>query len=64
MSKDDEGRERLEAARNRAELRLAELRQSLKSEVGWAPASRSWLLLTLALSSGMALAFLIRSRKA
>jgi guanylate kinase len=45
------------------EEQLATVRSSMRSEVGWAPSSRSWILMTLALSSGLALAFLIRSRR-
>ena len=55
--------ERLEASRRDVERRLAQLRGSLRKEVGWAPSSKSWILLTLALSSGLALAYLIRSRR-
>ena len=63
MKKDDDALLRLEVSRNRVEQQLANVRNSMRSEVGWAPSSRSWILMTLALSSGLALAFLIRSRR-
>ena len=63
MRKNDDVLESLQASRRLVEERLQEVRHSMKSEVGWAPSSRSWIVLTLALSSGIALAYLMRSRR-
>lgn len=63
MKNNEDALARLEASRTLVESRLANVRLSLQSEVGWAPSSKSWVLLTLALSSGLALAYLIKSRR-
>ncbi|HEX2224640.1 MAG TPA: hypothetical protein VHN15_10580 [Thermoanaerobaculia bacterium] len=54
---------RVAAARRQAELRLTEVREAVRSEVGFAPQKKYLVLLLAAGAGGFALAFTRRRRK-
>jgi uncharacterized membrane protein YsdA (DUF1294 family) len=54
---------RIEESRREVELRLAELREALRSEIGRAPKRRAWLLALLAGAAGLAIATRLRGHR-
>lgn len=54
---------RLHRSREQAETRLADVRQALDREIGWAPRKKVWVLPLVAFAFGLALAAAWRSRR-
>lgn len=54
---------RIDDSRREVELRLARVREALRSEFGRAPKRRAWLLGLLAGAAGLTVALTLRSRR-
>ncbi len=55
--------ERLADSRRELEARLDDVRHALKSEIGWAPKAKTWVLPMVAFASGMAAAAWLVARR-